>query len=64
MNGFVIAVACHIKPLHKVVVDTANGIGKVAVDLVGACRIRFAPDRIKRFEARSVIGKKRKSSKC
>jgi len=64
MNGFVIAVACHVKPLHKFAVDTANNIGKVAVDLVGACTIPFAPDQIKKFEARSVIGKKRKSPKC
>jgi len=64
MNGFVIAVACYVKPLHKLAVDTANGIGKVAVDLVGACKIPFAPDQIKKFEARSAIGKKRKSPKC
>jgi 3-methyladenine DNA glycosylase AlkD len=64
MNSFVIAVACHVKPLHKLAVDTANGIGKVAVDLVGACKIPFAPDQIKKFEARSAIGKKRKSPKC
>jgi 3-methyladenine DNA glycosylase AlkD len=64
MNGFVIAVACHVKPLHKLAVDTANGIGKVAVDLVGSCKIPFAPDHIKKFEARSAIGKKRKSPKC
>jgi len=64
MNGFVIAVACHVKPLHKFAVDTANNIGKVAVDLAGACTIPFAPDQIKKFEARSVIGKKRKSPKC
>jgi len=64
MNSFVIAVACYVKPLHKLAVDTANGIGKVAVELVGACEIPFAPDRIKKFEARSAIGKKRKSPKC
>ena len=64
MNSFVIAVACHVKPLHKLAVDTANGIGKVAVDLVGACKTPFAPDQIKKFEARSAIGKKRKSPKC
>ncbi len=64
MNSFVIAVACHVKPLHKFAVDTANGIGKVAVDLVGACKIPFAPEHIKKFEARSAIGKKRKSPKC
>lgn len=64
MNGFIIAVACYVKPLHKLAVDTAKGIGKVAVDLVGACKIPFAPDQIKKFEARSAIGKKRKSPKC
>ena len=64
MNGFVIAVACHVKPLHKLAVDTAGGIGQIAVDLAGACTIPFAPDHIKKFEARSVIGKKRKSPKC
>ena len=64
MNSFVIAVACHVKPLHKLAVETAKGIGKVAVELVGACTIPFAPERIKKFEARSAIGKKRKSPKC
>ncbi len=64
MNSFVIAVACYVKPLHKLAVDTANDIGKVAVHLVGACKIPFAPDQIKKFEARSAIGKKRKSPKC
>ncbi len=64
MNSFVIAVGCHVKPLHKLAVETANGIGKVAVDLVGDCKIPFAPDHIKKFQARSPIGKKRKSPKC
>jgi 3-methyladenine DNA glycosylase AlkD len=64
MNGFVIAVACYVQPLHKLALNTANGIGKVAVDLVGACKIPFAPEQIKKFEARSAIGKKRKSPKC
>src|SRR5450432_1347873 len=64
MNGFVIAVGCHVKPLHKIAVDTAMGIDTVAVDLVGSCKIPFAPDHIKKCEARSAIGKKRKSPKC
>ena len=64
MNNFVIAVACYVKPLHKLAVDTANGIGKVAVELVGACKIPFAPDHIRKFAARGAIGKKRKSPKC
>src|SRR6266513_1156505 len=53
-----------VKMDYQLAVDTANGIGKVAVDLVGACKIPFAPDHIKKFEARSAIGKKRKSPKC
>ena len=64
MNGFVIAVACYVEPLHKLAVDTAKGIGKVAVDLVGACKIPFAPEQIGKFQARSAVGKKRKSPKC
>ena len=64
MNGFVIAVACYVKPLHTLAVDTAKAIGKIDVDLVGACKMAYAPDQIKKFEARSPIGKKRKSPKC
>jgi len=64
MNGFVIAIACYVKPLNQLAVETANNIGKVAVDLVGDCSIPFAPEHIKKFEARSPIGKKRKSPKC
>src|SRR3989440_12295806 len=64
MNGFVIAVGCFVKPLHKLAVDTAKGIGTVAVDLVRSCKIPFAPDHIKKFEGRNAIRKKRKSPKC
>lgn len=64
MNGFIIAVACYVKPLHKLAVETANKNGKISVELVGACKIPFAPDQIKKFAARSEIGKKRKSPKC
>lgn len=64
MNGFVIAVACYVKALHPLAVQIAHGLGAVAVELAGACQIPFAPDHIKKFEARSTIGKKRKSPKC
>src|SRR4026209_2961832 len=64
MNGFVIAVACYVNPLHKLAVDTAKSIGKVSVELVGDCKIPFAPDYIKKVAARRAIGKKRKSPKC
>ncbi|MBU6172150.1 MAG: DNA alkylation repair protein, partial [Planctomycetes bacterium] len=55
MNGFVIAVACYVKPLHKSAVTTADGLGKVAVELVGACKIPFAPDAIRKFAALIAI---------
>src|SRR5688500_14781705 len=38
MTSFVIPVACYVKPLHKLAVETAKGIGKLDVDLVGACK--------------------------
>src|SRR5262245_25129830 len=48
-----------------IAVDTGTGIGKIAVAADGHCgTIPFAPERIKKFEARSPIGKKRKSPKC
>lgn len=65
MNNFVIAVGCHVKPLHQLAVDTASGIGKITIEKDGKCSaIPFAPERIKKFEAGSTIGKKRKSPKC
>jgi len=39
-------------------------MGNVEMDLPGDCQVPFAPERIKKFEARSAIGKKRKSPKC
>lgn len=64
MNGFVIAVGCFVEPLHKLAVETAKKIGKVEVDLVGDCKIPFAPEYIKKVAERRAIGKKRKSPKC
>ena len=64
MNGFVIAVGGYMKPLNKIAIAAAKDIGPVAVELVGACKIPFAPDKIKKMEARGTLGKKRKSPKC
>ncbi len=65
MNGFVIAVACYVKRLHPLAVETANSIGKIAVAQAGKCStIPFAPEYINKVEARSAIGKKRKLAKC
>lgn len=49
---------------YKLAVEAADEIGKVTVELAGACTIPNAADQIKKFKARSLIGKKRKSPKC
>lgn len=64
MNSFVIAIGSYVIPLHALAVETANGIGKIAADKAGSCKIPFAPDKIKEFEAQRPIGKKRKTAKC
>ncbi|HAB16591.1 MAG TPA: DNA alkylation repair protein [Verrucomicrobiota bacterium] len=64
MNNFLIAVGAYIKPLSKVAIAAAEKIGPISVNLVGACKIPFAPDQIKKMEARGTLGKKRKSPKC
>jgi 3-methyladenine DNA glycosylase AlkD len=64
MNSFVIAVACYVQPLHEQAQATADSLGKIEVDVVGSCKIAYAPDQINKFMARSPIGKKRKSPKC
>ena len=64
MNGFVIAVACHVKPLHKLAMETAKKIGKVSVEMTGNCTVPSAVEQVKKFAARSPIGKKRATAKC
>lgn len=64
MNNFIIAVACYVKPLHKFAVAAAKDIGKVDVAVAGDCAVPFAPEKIEKFQARSPIGRKRKSPKC
>ena len=65
MNGFVIAIGCYVKPLHKLAVETANSVGKITAAQPAKCStIPFAPESIRKFEARGAIGKKRKSAKC
>ena len=65
MNNFVIAVGCFIKPLHKVALAAAKAIGEVSVDMHGtSCKVPFAPDYIRKVEARGSIGKKRCDTRC
>lgn len=64
MNGFVIAVGAYVQPLADEAMRTAEAIGKVQVQLVGSCKIPFAPEYIKKSHARGTLGKKRKTVRC
>ena len=46
-------------------VQTGGAIGPITVDVGDtACQVPFAPDYIRKVEARGAIGKKRKTAKC
>lgn len=65
MNGFVIAVGCHVLSLTKDAIRIGEKIGPVNVDMGDtSCRVPFAPDYIRKVEKRGAIGKKRKTAKC
>ena len=64
MNGFVIAVGCYVQALTDTALQIAANIGPVSVDLVGSCKIPFAPESIQKVRNRGTIGKKRKSTRC
>lgn len=65
MNGFVIAVGGHVKPLMKQAKATAKKLGKVEVDMGGtACKVPLATEYIEKIETSGRAGKKRKTIKC
>ena len=65
MNGFVIAVGCHVKPLTADALRTGKALGKVEVDMGGtACKVPDVAGYIAKARARGALGKKRKSVKC
>ncbi len=65
MNSFVIAVGSYLQPLTDIALQTAEKIGPVEADLGdNSCQVPFAPDYIRKVEARGSIGKKRKTAKC
>jgi hypothetical protein len=65
MNSFVIALGSCVKPLTGAAREAGQRIGQVEVD-VGrtSCRIPFAPDYIRKVEARGALGRKRRTAKC
>jgi hypothetical protein len=65
MNGFVIALGCYVKPLSEAAIAAGEKIGQVTVDVGNtSCQVPFAPDYIRKVQARGAIGKKRKTAKC
>lgn len=65
MNSFVIALGSYVKSLTETAIQTAEKIGPVEVDMGNtSCETPFAPDYIRKVQARGTIGKKRKMAKC
>lgn len=65
MNGFVIATGCGIGCLTEKALRVGEAIGPVTADLGNnSCEVPFAPDYIRKVEAKGGIGKKRKTMKC
>jgi len=65
MNGFVIAVGVYVWPRMEQALCIGEAIGPVTIDTGDtACRVPFAPDSIRKVQARGTIGKKRKHARC
>jgi hypothetical protein len=65
MNHFVIAVGCYVSALTDFALELGEKIGPVTADLGNNdCQVVYAPDYIRKVQARGTIGKKRKSAKC
>ena len=65
MNGFVISLGSYVAPLTALAIEAAEMIGAVHVDKGNtACKVPYAPDYIRKVQARGKIGKKRKTAKC
>lgn len=65
MNGFVISVGTHVKPLLKQAKAAAKQIGAVSVDVGDtACKVPLATAYIEKIEAAGRAGQKRKTIRC
>ena len=65
MNSFVFAVGSYVRELTDQAVRTAETIGRVTVDMGDtACVVPYAPDYIRKVQARGTVGKKRKTVRC
>jgi 3-methyladenine DNA glycosylase AlkD len=65
MNGFLISVGCYVASLTELAIAIADKIGPVTANLGNNdCQVPFAPDYIRKVQARGSLGKKRKTAKC
>lgn len=65
MNSFLIALGIHVAPCLDLAVQAGERIGPVSVDMgKTACRVPYAPDYIRKAQARGSTGKKRKTVRC
>jgi 3-methyladenine DNA glycosylase AlkD len=65
MNGFVIAVGSYVRELTPLALKVGEKVGPVSVDMGNtACQVPFAPEYIKKVQARGSLGKKRKMARC
>lgn len=65
MNGFVIALGCHVKPLTAAAEAAARTIGAVHVDMGDTdCKVPDALQYIDKVRKRGSLGRKRASCKC
>ena len=64
MNNFVIAVGSYVSPLSEHAADVAKAIGKVEIEMVGSCKVPFAPEYIQKVVKAGRVGKKRKRVRC
>lgn len=65
MNGFVIAVGCHVAPLTPVALRVAEAIGPVTLATgKTACRVPSTSEAIRKAEQRGLVGRKRRTAKC
>jgi hypothetical protein len=65
MNNFVISAGSYVSALLQDALRVGSNIGNVSVDMGNtACKVPFAPDYIRKVEARGTLGKKRKTVRC
>ena len=65
MNGFLISAGSYVKPLMEIAIQIGEEVGRVEADLGNnSCEFFYAPDYIRKVQARGAIGKKRKTMRC